>query len=88
MEDLQSGAKWYAICAQHLRAAQLGQYGPSLAVDDFRAGLIEEAKGFASNWTDSEFVLVSAQVDDMTLLLNRAVQIYSDWIKAKRPAIQ
>jgi hypothetical protein len=87
--SLDSGAKFYAVCASHLRAAQLGQYGDNLAPEDFRKGLEDEAKGFVSNWPkgDPAFVMVSAQVDAMEGLIDRAVGIYTAWLTAGKPGL-
>lgn len=88
MEDLQSGAKFYATCAQGLRAAQLGQYGDDFTPDGLRANLEQQAAAFGVNWTDSSFTMVSQTVDEMNVLIDRACDLFQAWIDAGKPRIQ
>lgn len=86
-DELPSGGKFYAIVAQHLRAAQLGQYGASYTEDQLRNSLEGEARGFDKSFRNSDFVMISQQVDDMNALIDEAVSRYRSWIDAGKPEI-
>jgi len=87
-DELQSGAKFYATCAQGLRAAQLGQYGDNFTTDQLRENLQEQAAAFGVNWSDNAFTMVSQTVDEMNALIDQACGLYQAWLDAGKPRIQ
>ena len=84
---MDSGANFYAVCAQALRSAQLGQFGPAFTPDQLRANLTEQARAFDRNWSDWPYGMVSPGVDSMNAAIDLAVQKYSYWLASGRPAV-
>ncbi len=92
-QDLGSGMKWWAVCNDRLRAAQLGQgnsqvTGEAYTPDMLDADLLAEAKGIDSHRSDWEWALKSPLQEDMDSLRVSAVQMYQDWIDAGRQPVK
>lgn len=82
--------KFYTICAQGLRSATLGQYGPGFTADALRSNLAAQAKSFDTNWgpaSNSPFTMVDPGVDVMNSYIDTACAKYQAWIDAGSPAV-
>lgn len=87
-QDQSSGARFYSIVQNELRAAMLGQYGEGISPDGFRKLLEGEATAFGVTFRNSAFILQSQDCESMLGLVDTAVSKFSLWVAAGRPAIQ
>ena len=82
--------RFYFVCAQGLRSAQLGQYADNSPLA-LRANLEQEAKAFDTNWgpkSGTIFTMISPGVDVMNTYIDQACNKLQKWIDAGKPALQ
>lgn len=85
-EELASGGKFYAICAQGLRSAQMGQYGDAFTADDLKKNLDEQAAGFDKSFSSWPYAMISPGVDALNEMITSAVALYQAWLDAGKPS--
>ena len=93
LQDVGPGMKYWAVCADRLRAAQLGQGNGTVTGNDYTADmlntdLLSEAKGLDADRSSWPYALGSPFQEDMDATRSQTVELYRSWIIAGRPPVQ
>jgi hypothetical protein len=82
--------RFFKVASDTMRAAMLGQYGPTFTAEQLRTELQNNITNLIPNWSafDAPYVLTPPEMVQVSATLEQAVDKYEAWIGAGRPAIQ